>query len=1042
MNNRPFEPAETFDDAPRQKMPKMIKYLAGTAIGLVILAGAAGVVATQVIDQQKYKSLIVSKVEESTGYTIDWNGNISLGLMPLPHASVHQLTIKSGDVQILSVAEADVQLALAPLLSKKIDISKIDISEPVVTLMTTPSGYQTWLPKKSAASESVADGTSSDTVEKSAFDIAINTVEIKSGSVIIDNQQAKTRQEFKDINLKLHADSLSGPFDINGNVEWSGQKIQMNVTSGEVNGADGNYPINAKVIMADSGVDLSFAGSINTQKVAANGDINIDIKDITKAIKNITGTAPSLPEGIGGKAMLAGKLLYSADRVAVDDMALGLGDLSYSGQIIAEGLSNQDAPNVSFKLESTTQSKNHALPIVRILSDLNISAKASLDNDKLQIASASIKTLGNDIFINGFSSLASPPTVDLTINAPLINLDKLSGADLNSVSDNPASGSQSSEQSAPKMTAEGLGFSVPFSGRVKANIAKLTTGGQIYSDITADVVSHDGALTISDASANLANDTSVHINGKIADTKTIAGLNLQIIAKTADTEKLLSVYGIALPDLPKKIGASSLNGKFTGDLKSLGFATTISALQFNVTGQGNVGNPLDTPDISSLKFSVRHPNFNDAMKTFQNGFEGSSGFFGPLDINGQLSWGQDKVDVTDLNGKLGQTSLAGNISAITKPKTKVSGTLNLGSIILPSATNNGGTIAAQPKQSSVSSSSGGGGRWSHDIIDTAWMHAFDADLSIKAKSITQNLWRLTDANLAFKLNDGVLILDDVSAGLFGGRASINGKIQSGNGAKDPLTISATLKANHVDAQGLMSAATGKPSYTLSGQLSSVDVGVNATGSSPAALIQTLGGDGSVNGQNIVVKGVDAAKLAETAKGSFKPLERAGSLFQSFQSGQTEFTDFNSVFAIQNGIVNFTKVYFDGPSATLSSTGNVNLPKWTVDFKNTMTVKGTDIPPFDFSIRGPLDNPINSGGDLINNYLQKKLEKKATKFIEDKLGGKLNKLLGVPETTDVAPAPVDGTVDPSIPVDAQPTQPNIKEEAAKEAVKALQGLFGK
>jgi AsmA protein len=362
---------------------------------------------------------------------------------------------------------------------------------------------------------------------------------------------------------------------------------------------------------------------------------------------------------------------------------------------------------------------------------------------------------------------------------------------------------------------------------------------------------------------------------------------------------------------------------------------------------------------------------------------------------------------------------------------------------LPSATNNGGTIEASPK--SAHSTNSGGERWSRETIDMGWMHSFDADLGIKAKSINQNMWKLTDANFDFKLNEGVLTLNDVSAGLFGGRASMNGVIKSGAGAKDPISISVKLNANNVDAQGLMSAVTGKTSYTLTGTLSTVDVSVNATGSSPSALVQTLGGEGRINGKDIIVKGIDAAQLASAAKGSYKPLERAGSLFQSFQDGQTEFTDFNSEFLIQNGIVNFSKVYFDGPKATLNSTGNVNLPKWTVDFKNSMTVKDTDIPPFDFTIRGSLDNPLNSGGDIINNYFQKKIEKKATKFIEDKLGGKLNKLLGVPETNpEVNPeVPTVEPIDAGTAPQPQPqAQPNIKEEAAKEAVKALEGLFGR
>lgn len=1030
---------DSFDDAPRRGVPKALKWMAGTAVGLVILAGIGGVVATQMIDQQKYKSLIVSKVQESTGYTVDWEGNISIGMMPLPHASISKLSVKAGDAQILSIAKADIQVALAPLLSQKVEVKNITIDEPVVTLTTSKSGVQTWVakPKETTAAE---NSTTSGDSGTSAMDVVVNSIDMKGGSLVIDNQQTGSRQELKNLNLRLRADSLKGPFDLTGDTEWSGQKVAVKATSGEVNIAEGNYPIQTAISIPQSGINLSFSGVVDSKNMGANGDINLEVDDVAKAAKGMTGTAPSLPEGLGGKASLAGKVVYTSSRVAIDDMALALGALSYSGQVAANGLDKNEQPQLSFQLTPKAKASGDAPALIQLLSDLTIAVKGSVENEKVQISTANIKTMGNNISVNGYSTMGANPTVDLTVNASEINLDALT-----KTTGSAPENSSTAKASSPAMSGN-LGFAVPFSGRVRADVAKLTTGGKTYSNIKADVTSKDGGLTITTAEIALPADTSLAVNGQIANTSNLSGLNVQVAAKTQDTEKLFATLGVAMPELPRKVGPASMNGHFNGDLKNLGFSAVLSALQFNLKGEGKVGDPLGTPDIRSLKFNIAHPNFNEAMKMVQPGFSGSSGFFGPLDVSGELAWGTDKVDVTSLNGKLGQTTVAGNISAVTKPKTKISGALNFGAITFPSATNNGGTVEATSKGAAVSSS--GGDRWSRDPIDTAWMRSFDADIAIKAKSITQNMWKLSDANLAFKLNDGTLTLDDVSAGLFGGRASINGTVKSGAGAKDPLSINAKLNAENVDAQALMSAATGKVSYTLTGNISKVDVAVNATGSSVANLVQTLGGNGTINGKNIVVKGIDAAQLATAAKGSYKPLDRAGSLFQSFQDGQTEFTDFNSDFTIQSGIVNFSKIYFDGPKATLNTTGNVNLPAWMVNFKNTMTVKETDIPPFDFTIKGPLDNPVNSGGDIINNYLQKKLEKKATKLLEDKLGGKLGALLGggaAPTTDAAAPeAADDGTTatDPAAATTPEAPVQTQKQKNAQEAVKALQGLFGK
>lgn len=1030
---------DSFDDAPRRGVPKAVKWMAGTAIGLILLAGIGGVVATQLIDQQKYKALIVSKVEEATGYSVDWDGNISIGLMPLPHASISKLTVKAGEVQVLSVAKADIQVALTPLLSKKVEIKDITIDEPVVTLLTTKSGVQTWTPKTKAESAPVAadDAASAD----APMDIVVNRIEINGGSLVIDNQQTASRQELKNLNLKVRADSLKGPFDVTGDTEWSGQKIEVKATSGELNNSEGSYPIQASVSVPSSGIDLSFSGVVDSKNMAANGDINLEVDDVAKAVKGMTGTAPSLPDGIGGKAELAGKLVYTSSRVAVDNMALSLGKLSYAGEVAANGLGGNEQPQLSFQLQPQSKASANDPALVQLLSDLTIAVKGSVENEKVQITTANIKTMGNNISVSGYSTMGANPTVDLSVNASEINLDALTqagGAD-----------GKDAKAAAPAKSGD-LGFAVPFSGRIRADVAKLTTGGKTYSNIKADVNSNAGALTITNAEVSLVPDTAVSVSGKIADTSKLTGLNLKVAAKTQDTEKLFSTLGVAMPELPKKVGAASLNGNFTGDLKNLGFAATVSALQFNVKGEGTVGDPMGTPAISSLKFNINHPNFNDAMKTVQPGFAGSTGFYGPLDLSGELALGTDKIDLTSLNGKLGQTTVSGHVSAVTKPKAKVSGALDFGAIIFPSANNNGGTVAATPKASARAT---GGDRWSRDPIATAWMRSFDADIAIKAKSITQDMWKLSDANLAFKLNDGTLTLDDVSAGLFGGHASINGVIKSGAGDKDPLNITANMKADNVNAQELMSAAMGKVSYVLSGTLSNVDVSINSTGASTANLIQTLGGKGAMDGKDITVTGVDIVALSNAAGGSYKPLERLGALSKSVgSSNQTKFDTFNSEFAIENGIVNLKKTMFENADATMNTTGNVNLPAWTLNLANKLTLKSNEAKPINFTISGSLDNPAQSGlQNLLSGRIEELINKDGTK-----LNKVLGKFLGTPKTDTAVPAPADATgtetapaTDAATPATDAPateavplTKEQKKEQAVQDGVKAIQGLFGR
>jgi uncharacterized protein involved in outer membrane biogenesis len=999
---------DSFDDAPK-KMPKAVKWLAGTAIGLVLVAGVGGVIATQIVDQDYYKDMIVAKVRESTGYTVDWQGDISLGLLPLPHATVKDLSVKSGDVRVLSIAKADIRVALLPLLSKRVDIEAVELKEPVVTLETSKDGQKLWLAKKPPAKEDTAS-VAAHPDNGQGFDVSVERISISNGAFIVDDKKSGSKQEFSHLNLSLRADSLHGPFDVNADTVWAGQKIQAQITSGEVSGEEDSYPIQVRVTMPDLGVSAGFTGTVDANKTIAKGEVNVSADDILSAAKGLAGHDVALPNGLAGKAVLAGKFTYAPNRMSLDDAALLLGTLSSLGQFSVDGLGGDGTPQIAFNMEPRSSDQSANDPVMGMLSSLAMSFKGSVEHDGIQIASAQLKMPGNDVSLHGYVTTGASPKIDLDVQSNELNFDSLQKTDGGTAGDVKPAGS------APQAGVPVQGITLPFDGKIKANVKKLTTGQKVYSDIQADIESHDGGLLISQASLRLPDGSAISAKGKIGNTELLSGIDMTAAVDTGNVEKLMTSYGVAPPAFSKKLGATTVRAQVTGDTKTIAFNAVVNAMQFAVTGIGAVADPMGTPVINTLKFDIKHPNFNDALRVLQPGFSGADGSTGPIDVSGQVAWSDNQYQVTNLNGKLGATTVSGNMSATLDQKISLSGALDFGNIFLPSSSAAG--------KAAVSGTGGGGspanqGHWSNEAIDMAWMKSIDADLKIKAKSITQNLWKLTDANFVFNLKNGVLKIDDVSAGLFGGQAKMSGVIKAGAGDKDPLTMTATLNAHNVDAQGLMSAATGKISHTLTGTLSGVDVAVNATGLSTSALVQTLAGKGTASGKNIVVQGVDAAQLAQAAKGSFKPVERAGSFLGSFGDGSTEFTDFNSEFVIQSGIVNFSKIYFDGPKATLNSTGNVNLPAWTVELKNTMTVKNTDMQPFDFTIKGPLDGPSKNGGDVLNDYFRSKVEKKVNTLIENKLG----KVLGTHGASNGSSTSTKGA-------------------AAQDAVNALQGLLGK
>ena len=1057
------EDIQGFDD-PSPKFPKWVKWMGGTALGLVLLAGGAGVIATGMIDQEKYKSLIIEKVDEATGYSVNWKGDIAISLLPLPHVTVSELTVSANNQNILSIKSADVEVALMPLLSKKIEIQDVTLEEPQINLVTLKAGTQTWLTDKigkaSSSKEESGNSESSQKAEEQAsgstpMEISLNIVEITDGRFVWDDQSKGEKQAAEDLDIRLKAESLTGPFEVNGGTLWNGHKIEAKINTTELDLQNGLYPVQIKIALPQNNIQAEYSGTITQkQDLKVEGDVSVETSDIESALASLSnGNTVSFPEELAGKSRLSGKLNVSPKELSLLGMQLELGQLAYSGNLKLEGLDKEGSlPQVSFDIKSNAKADANASSLIKFMDDLSVTASGTMKDSFLVINQSKLQVESNDLSLKGNIGFGDKKQIDLTVTSQKIDIDqitkKLGVAD---ASPSESSGGLSSATGANSSDKK-LGMALPFEGRLKANVKQIIHQGKSYEDIAVDINAKEQSLQVSKLEAKLPENIVVKASGSIGNTENLSAIDMHVNAKIADVEKTALTYGVTLPETPRKIGAASIDGDFKGDMKAMSFNTTFGVWGFSFGGTGKVASLLDNPVINQLSFKVTHPNLVEAMQIVQPSFSGSSTLTGAMDVSGEITWGDNQYLLKGLDAKLGKTTVAGDMDIAASGKPSVTGDIKIGNLALPTQEGSSKASSSASKASSSQSNSGGSSaKWSREAIDVSWMKNFNADLKISAQSLSYDLWNFQNANLEFALQDGALNIADMSANLFGGRANLSGQIKSGAGDRDPLSIMGKLNAENVDAQRLVSAATGKPNKVFSGIMSKVDVSVDATGLSPAALVQTLNGEGSVEGRDIVVQGVDAAQLAMAAKGSYKPMERAGTLFGSFGEGKTEFSTFVSEFVIQNGVVNLTKTEMDGPKAKLISTGNINLPQWTINLKNSMTVKETDIPPFEFTIKGPLDNPAKAGGDVIENYLRGKYEKKVNKLIENQL----NKFLGggedktaptqesAPTPTQDGAQPVEGSAAPITEKASAPAQEKVnpKDALKKDALKALGGLLG-
>ncbi|TDG17150.1 AsmA family protein, partial [Paracraurococcus ruber] len=116
---------------------------------LVLLPLVAGAVALASFDLNGQKPRIQALVKERTGRDLALNGPIGLKLSLIPTVTVEDVALSNmpggSQPQMLTLRRAEVQLALLPLLSRRVEVARLRLVGPDLLLETDAEGRPNWV---------------------------------------------------------------------------------------------------------------------------------------------------------------------------------------------------------------------------------------------------------------------------------------------------------------------------------------------------------------------------------------------------------------------------------------------------------------------------------------------------------------------------------------------------------------------------------------------------------------------------------------------------------------------------------------------------------------------------------------------------------------------------------------------------------------------------------------------------------------------------------------------------------------------------------
>ena len=120
------------------------------AVGAVLaLLVAAVLIGPSLVDWNAHKDRIVAEVREATGREFSIQGDMSLALLPVPALSaqgVRLASIEGGSPEpLLELKELRVRIALLPLIEGTVQVERILLVEPQISLEVLPDGQRNWV---------------------------------------------------------------------------------------------------------------------------------------------------------------------------------------------------------------------------------------------------------------------------------------------------------------------------------------------------------------------------------------------------------------------------------------------------------------------------------------------------------------------------------------------------------------------------------------------------------------------------------------------------------------------------------------------------------------------------------------------------------------------------------------------------------------------------------------------------------------------------------------------------------------------------------
>lgn len=314
-----------------------------------------------------------------------------------------------------------------------------------------------------------------------------------------------------------------------------------------------------------------------------------------------------------------------------------------------------------------------------------------------------------------------------------------------------------------------------------------------------------------------------------------------------------------------------------------------------------------------------------------------SGGFGRFALKARANIAGSSIALTNVNIELDKNVAEGVMSYANNGRQTLQATLAADALDLT------------PYVSTIRLLASGARDWNRQLFDSSPLRPTDLNMRLSAAKVTIGSSTLGRTAIGANLRGGALALSIGEAQIYGGILRGSFGISRNETVADVKT---QFQFTDVDLQSCASDLFGVRKLSGRGNLT---VALEASGSSPFGLAQSLDGTATLTGANGAITGFNVEQLLRRLER--RPLSGGG----NFRTGQTPFDKLHVALRLSDGTAIAEDIRIEGPTAKITLTGTASVPAREFDLKGIASLAslpnappGFDLP---FVVQGPWDDPL-------------------------------------------------------------------------------------